>query len=118
MAKNNKKGLIFCKLEPPKLELIEPSIKLEPLEPLKIDTPDIKIGDVKIDLGDTSKRTEFAELLESINGLVFGVMDKKIIEEGLRNKKDKETISILKKYDQARKRFYKRIKGGKEIEGK
>jgi len=80
MTKNNKKGLIFCKLEPLKLDC--PDIKIE-LE-------DIKIPDVTIK--DTNKRTEFVELLGSINRLVFEAMDKKIIKEGLRNKKDNRDI--------------------------
>jgi len=46
-------------------------------------------------------------------------MDKKIIEEGLRNKKDKETIGMLKKYGEIRKDYYKRInREDKRIEGK
>ena len=89
MTKNNKKGLIFCKLEPPKLEDIK-----------------IELEDIKIEL----------EGLIGVHGLVFDVMDEKITEEGLRNKKDKETISILKTYDEIRKGFYKKING--ENEGK
>jgi len=111
MTKNNKNRVLVCKLEVPKLEEIEP---------LKIDTPDIKIDlgdgpDIKLpDLKtkDISKRAEFAELLRSINGFLFEAMDKKIIEEGARNKKDKETIKMLKKYDEMRKKYYKKIKGG------
>ena len=115
MAKNNKKRVLVCKLEVPKLEEIEPlkidcpDIKIE-LEDIKIDTPDIKLPNLTIKA--TSKRVEFIELLESITGFVFEVIDKKIIEEGARNKKDKETMKMLKKYDEMRKKHYKKIKGG------
>ena len=67
------------------------------------------------------KRTEVIELLGRIigsYGIVFEVMDKKIIEEGARKKKDKETIKMLKKYDEMREKYYKKIKGGIRIEGK
>ena len=110
MAKNNKKGLIVCKLEPP----VCPDIKIEDV---KIDlgaVPNIKIPDVTIK--NTSKRAEFVELLRGITGFVFEVMDKKIIKEGSRKKKDKETIEMLKKYDEMRKGFYKKI--NRENEGK
>jgi len=108
MAKNNKKGLIFGKLEP-----------------LKIDNPDIKIEDFKIELEDIKIKLEDIKLsgstikdtiegLIKAHGIVFEAIDKKIIEEGLRNKKDKETIKMLKKYDEVRKEYYKRIKGRKK----
>ena len=117
MTKNNKKGLIFCKLEPLKIDC--PDIKLEDfkieLEDIKIELEEIKLSDLTIK--DTMKKTELIELIEGLikaHGIVFEVTDKKIIEEGLRNKKDKETIGMLKKYDEMRKEYYKKIKGGKK----
>lgn len=107
-----KEKKLDIKLKPLKIELEDFKVELE-------DAPEIKISDLTIK--DTMKKSEVLELLGGLirsYGLVFEVADKKIIEEGLRKKKDKETIQMLKKYDEVRKKFNQATREDKKIEGK